>query len=119
MMTPEELLSQFVEARDEAAFGGVVSHYTALVYSLAVRRCGQAEMVAEIAQDVFLICARKASALTRAGTQLGPWLHRTTLLETMNHMRKEAARRRRPEAFQKETEGTGAVDGFPLVDRRP
>lgn len=103
-MTPEDQLRRFAERRDEAAFGEVVKHYTALVYSLALRRCGQAEMAAEIAQDVFLVCARKAPALTKAGTPLGPWLHRTTLLETMNHLRKEAARRRRLEAFERETE---------------
>lgn len=101
-MTPEDQLKRYATVRDEQAFAQVVSHFSALVYGLALRRCRDGEMAAEIAQDVFLTCARKATALSRSGTLLGPWLHRTTLLETMNYLRKADRHRLRLEAFHRQ-----------------
>jgi RNA polymerase sigma factor (sigma-70 family) len=101
-MTPKAALRRFVTTADQQAFAAVVTQFTPLVYSLAVRRCRQPDIAAEIAQDVFLTCARKASILVARGTALGPWLHRATLLETMNHLRKEATHQRHAAAAAQE-----------------
>ena len=93
-MTPETNLKEYTRRGDQSAFGAVVAHFTPLVYGLALQRSGRAELAMEIAQDVFLACARKAPSLVQAGTMLGPWLHRTTLYESMNHLRKEATHHR-------------------------
>jgi|GEM_PF-6860428 DNA-directed RNA polymerase specialized sigma24 family protein len=94
-MTPEANLKRYTQRGDQAAFGAVAAHFTPLVYGMALQRSGRAELAVEIAQDVFLACARKAPSLVvQAGTMLRPWLHRTTLYESMNHLRKEAIHRR-------------------------
>jgi RNA polymerase sigma factor (sigma-70 family) len=108
MMTPEGYLQHYATRNDQAAFAEIVSHFTPLVYGLAMRRSGRAELAVEIAQDVFLALARKAPALSAKATPLGPWLHRTTLLETMNHLRKEATHRRRTAAVRAETDALPA-----------
>lgn len=57
MMTPEGYLQQYATRHDQAAFAEIVSHFTPLVYGLAMRRSRRAELAVEIAQDVFLTLA--------------------------------------------------------------
>lgn len=111
-MTSEGQLQRFATRHDQEAFAEIVAHFTPLVHGLAMRRTGRAELAVEIAQDVFLTLARKAPALVASTTPLGPWLHRTTLLETMNHLRKEAAHIRRREAVRGQVDSRHSPDPF-------
>lgn len=44
MMTPEEYLQHYATRNDQAAFAEIVSHFTPLVYGLAMRRSGRAAL---------------------------------------------------------------------------
>jgi RNA polymerase sigma factor (sigma-70 family) len=90
-----QLLRDYAEHGDEAAFSGLVSRYTDLVYSAAVRQTESPDLAADIAQSVFVDLARKAgtvAARLSADASLAGWLHRGTRYAALNHLR--ATRRR-------------------------
>ena len=130
-----EALRQFARTKDEAAFSSIVESHAGLVYGTALRRTGDPDIAHDIAQNVFVILSRKAKSLARSGDApgLGPWLHRTTVFETANHLRKEATRQRTMEEYTAQTridsEGEGhgekaapildaVIDKLPDVDRQ-
>ncbi|HTB64158.1 MAG TPA: sigma-70 family RNA polymerase sigma factor, partial [Opitutales bacterium] len=87
-----QLLSAFAGGRDEAAFREIVTRYTDLVYSAALRQVESSAAAADIAQGVFTDLARKAGTLTRRGSAALPpslvgWLHRATRYTALNHLR--------------------------------
>src|SRR5580698_2485157 len=87
-----ELLSAFAGRGDEAAFREIVTRYTDLVYSAALRQVESSAAAADIAQGVFTDLARKAGTLTRSGSAALPpslvgWLHRATRYTALNHLR--------------------------------
>ena len=88
-----ELLRKFSETGNQSAFRALVERYTGLVYGVALRRTGDAHLSEEIAQNVFLILARKANGLS-IQRSLGAWLHRVTILESLDQLGKEASRQR-------------------------
>lgn len=94
-----ELLTRYAQARDEAAFAGLVRRYLALVYHAARRQVGDTHRAEEITQEVFTRLARKAPGLT-AHTSLAGWLHATTRHAALESLRAERRRRTRErEAF--------------------
>ncbi len=78
-MTPDhELLREYAETGDEAAFAEVVQRYLRLVYSTAFRLlAGDAHLAEDVAQGVFTDLARKARVLSGHETLAG-WLHTST-----------------------------------------
>lgn len=91
-----ELLAAYVSRRSEAAFGALVERHAGMVYATAVRQVGDSSLAEEIAQNTFVVLARKAPQL-RGNQTLAGWLHRTVLLEAKAGIRKELRRRRREE----------------------
>ena len=87
-----ELLHLYAANRDEAAFAELVRRYLNLVYFAALRQVGGDAYGAEdVAQNVFTLLARKASALSRHQTLAG-WLHTTTRFAASEAMRTERRR---------------------------
>ena len=87
-----QLLSAFAGGGDEAAFREIVTRYTDLVYSAALRQVESSAAAADIAQGVFTDLARKAGPLARGGGaalpgSLAGWLHRATRYAALNHLR--------------------------------
>jgi len=87
-----QLLRDYAEARDEAAFRELVTRYTDLVYSAAFRQVESAATASDIAQSVFTDLARKPGALVGSSTDasaksLAGWLHRATRFAALNHLR--------------------------------
>jgi RNA polymerase sigma factor (sigma-70 family) len=78
MTDTQKLLTDYVKNGSESAFRELVSRYTNLVYSTAVRLVdGDSHLAKDVAQTVFVDLAGKAKTLSREVT-LGGWLHRHT-----------------------------------------
>ncbi|MFN0128653.1 MAG: RNA polymerase sigma factor [Verrucomicrobiales bacterium] len=89
-----ELLRAFASRGSQAAFRELTERYSGLVYAAAYRRTGQRGLAEEVAQNVFAVLARKATALARPDLKLAAWLHRATVLEAARARRKESIRQR-------------------------
>ncbi|HTB64480.1 MAG TPA: sigma-70 family RNA polymerase sigma factor, partial [Opitutales bacterium] len=93
--TDGELLRQYVQTRDEAAFAGVVRRYVNLVYATALRVAyGDAALAEDVTQATFTELARKAGELTDRATLAG-WLHTTARFTALRNVRDELRRRAR------------------------
>jgi len=85
-----ELLRDYVEQGHEPAFRELVTRYTDLVYSAAVRQVDSADLAGDIAQSVFCDLARKARQVANQmgdRPSLAGWLHRSTRYAALNHWR--------------------------------
>ena len=89
--TTDELLSEYAATQSEDAFAQIVNRHAAFVYSAALRQTGNPTTAEEIAQAVFVILARKASALRRE-TVLKGWLFRAVRYAAMDFRKVEARR---------------------------
>jgi RNA polymerase sigma-70 factor (ECF subfamily) len=81
------------------------------VQAVAQRCLSDPETAREATQNVFVFLARKASRLNPAA--LGPWLHRTTVLECKNLLRREQTRRKRLTIFAEETARANETSSAP------
>jgi DNA-directed RNA polymerase specialized sigma24 family protein len=68
------LLGRFVTDRDEAAFTALLRRHGPMVLGVARRVLTDEHASEDVLQATFLILARKAAKLDRAGP-LGPWLY--------------------------------------------
>lgn len=67
MGTDPELLSRYLAAHDEAAFGALVQRHLNLVYSVALRQVGgDAHLAQDVAQRVFADLASLSTSRTCA-----------------------------------------------------
>lgn len=93
-LSDHEALGEFVRSGSSAAFAVLTGRYAGLVYGAAWRRTGRHELAEEVAQNVFVILARKAPALLKTQTPLAAWLHRAAVLESSEALRRESVRHR-------------------------
>lgn len=101
-----DLVREFAASGSEAAFATLVRRHVNLVYSAALRRLGNAPEAEEVAQNVFIILARKACGLRR-GTVLSGWLYQTAQLTAANFQRAAIRRQHREqEAFMQFSESS-------------
>ena len=70
----EQLIAQFDECGDEAAFAALVARYGPMVLSVCRRSLRDPRDVEDAFQATFLVLARKAGSL-KGQNLLGPWLH--------------------------------------------
>jgi RNA polymerase sigma factor (sigma-70 family) len=89
-----ELLREYVRGNSETAFETLVARHVNLVYSVALRKTGNAHAAEEITQAVFIILAKKARGLSPR-TILAGWLCETARLTAANFLRGEIRRQRR------------------------
>jgi RNA polymerase sigma factor (sigma-70 family) len=85
-----QLLRDYADRSDEAAFREIVGRYADLVYSAALRQVESSAAASDLAQSVFTDLARKAGNLARASedtNSLAGWLHRATRYTALNHLR--------------------------------
>ena len=94
MKTDRELLRQYAELRDEAAFAEIVRRETDFVYSIALRVTLNGALAQDATQTVFAQLAQQAAALGHYDTLLG-WLHTTARNRAINLVRGEERRRAR------------------------
>jgi len=93
-MTPDgELLRQYAEHRNDAAFAELVRRHLDFVYSVALRQAnGDVHLAQDATQTVFVDLARKARHLSNRSTLAG-WLHTSARFAVGNAIRGEARRR--------------------------
>jgi RNA polymerase sigma factor (sigma-70 family) len=96
VMSEADLLTQFRETRSEAAFAALVSRYTNLVYSIAIRRLSSKAFAKDAMQTVFIRLANTVPKL-RNEAELAAWLHRTTVHICIDIWRTESRRQAREE----------------------
>ena len=70
----EELLEQFVDQRDEAAFAALVRRHGPMVLSVCRRILRHGQDAEDAFQATFLVLARKAAAISKRAS-VGSWLH--------------------------------------------
>ena len=96
--TDAQLLRDYAEHRNEAAFCELVRRHADVVYASALRQVGSPDLAQDIAQSVFSDLARKAQPL--AGTLTGEssllgWLFRSTRFLALNQLRDDRRRQAR------------------------
>src|ERR1700709_1980019 len=108
----QDLCRRFVETGDQRVFQQLVQRHAGMVWQTAKRRCGGDEEASEVAQDVFIVLARKAGSLrTEAG--LGPWLHRVTVILSAKFTSRRARELRHREAMLNSLSATIDADSSP------
>jgi RNA polymerase sigma factor (sigma-70 family) len=93
-----QLLRDYAQSGDEAAFAELVRRHTNLVYSAAARQVESPDLAAEVAQSVFLCLARGARSLSPRLTEdasLAGWLCRSARNLSLNLRRDEFRRHSR------------------------
>ena len=85
-----QLLRDYAEGGNEAAFRELVARRTDLVYSAALRQVESPDLACDLAQGVFTDLARKARPVAEkmpGGDSLTGWLLRSTRYAALNLMR--------------------------------
>ena len=96
-----QLLRDFASSRDQRAFAELVARHQDMVFGTALRRTGRADLAADIAQHVFLALAHKAAWLSTR-PNVGGWLYKATLLESIRRQRDESRRHSRERRYAEE-----------------
>ncbi len=90
-----QLLRDYAERGNEAAFREIVDRHADLIYSAALRQVNSAAAAGDIAQGVFVDLARKAQTAgdrQPANSSLAGWLFRSTRYAALNHLRDDRRR---------------------------
>src|SRR5450631_4511360 len=90
-----QLLREYAEQANEAAFREIVNRHAGPVYSSALRQVTSPDLARDVAQSVFTDLARKATSLagtlTENSSLLG-WLYRSTRFTALNQLRDDRRR---------------------------
>ncbi len=92
--TDAELIQEYAQCQSETAFAELVNRHLGLVYGSALRQVQRQDVAEDVAQAVFLLLARKASAMRRE-VILSGWLFRTTRFLAARALRGEHRRQHR------------------------
>jgi RNA polymerase sigma factor (sigma-70 family) len=82
-------------AREDAALAEIYDQYSSFVYGLAVRVIGDPRAAEDVSQEVFLHLWEHPDAFDPAKGSLRTWLGTLTHRRSVDHIRREEARRRR------------------------
>jgi RNA polymerase sigma factor (sigma-70 family) len=93
-MNDLELLRQYSQQGEQAAFTAVVARHVDLVYSVARRHVASDALAQEITQAVFLDLARSAGTL-RPDSHVASWLHVVARRTSIDTVRRELRRQER------------------------
>jgi RNA polymerase sigma factor (sigma-70 family) len=97
------LVRQYADHHSEPAFAELVHRHVNLVYSVALRRTGNAADAQDVAQAVFIIFAQKAAQLRNRAVLTG-WLYETTRFTSTRLLRTRARQQNRDqEAYMQST----------------
>jgi RNA polymerase sigma factor (sigma-70 family) len=112
MKSDIQLLREYGEGRNEAAFTEIVARHTDLVYSSALRQVNCPEVARDVVQGVFAALARAAQALCRGRddhASLAGWLYRSTRNVSLKLRRDEFRRQSRERQAMQEFEPVAEI----------
>ena len=98
-----KLLERFRQKHDPKAFETIVARHLGMVLGVAQRKTGDPSAAEEIAQNTFVVLAKKVEQL-KPDMVLGGWLHRVTTLEAAEYNRREYRRRNIVKRFKEASE---------------
>jgi RNA polymerase sigma factor (sigma-70 family) len=111
-----ELLAEFARSRSDAVFARIVERHGGMVQRACRRILGDPDAAEDAAQAVFLVLARRATAVR--GEQLGAWLHGVAVRVSMRQRRDRSCRvRHERRAAQLAPSGSGE-EREPELDAR-
>ncbi len=93
-----QLLRDYAQTGDEAAFREIVARHTDLIYSAALRQMSSPDLARDVAQSVFTDLARKADSLAETlleNASLLGWLYRGTRYAALRQLRDDRRRHAR------------------------
>jgi RNA polymerase sigma factor (sigma-70 family) len=93
----ERTIRDRVVEGDDAALREVYDQYASFVYGLAARVIGDARAAEDVSQDVFVAFWERPGAFDPERGSLRTWLGTLTHRRSVDHVRREEARRRRSE----------------------
>jgi RNA polymerase sigma factor (sigma-70 family) len=95
MKSDAQLLRDYAEQADEAAFREIVARHADLVYSSALRQVDSPDLARDVAQNIFADLARKAGPVAgnlSEQSSLAGWLYRGTRFAALGLRRQELRR---------------------------
>jgi len=104
-----QLLRQYAQYGSEEAFTEIVTRYTSLVYSAALRHVESPDIAAEVTQKVFVSLAQGARALSLRLSQdasVAGWLCRSARNVSLNLRRDDSRRRSRERLTMEDLNGS-------------
>jgi RNA polymerase sigma factor (sigma-70 family) len=123
-----QLLRDYARDASQTAFASLARRYAGLVFHVAMRCTGSAELAEEAAQNAFVILARKADRID-ASSGLASWLHRTVFFEASKLRDREGRYQKRIASLAERIgndqtedgswEGTAPILDHVLNDLRP
>lgn len=99
----QQLLRLFVRESDGLAFNYFVGRHAGLVNSIVGSRIPDSDLAKDVAQQVFILAAKKAGSLLDHPTISG-WLSRTAVLKAKKMMRREINRKKREASYSEKIE---------------
>ncbi len=113
--TEAVLLRRFASGGDAAAFAEIIRRHAGLVYGAALRILADVDRASDVSQETFLQLTKDAGTVTGS---LPGWLHRVATHKAIDHMRRDASRKRRERQYvaKKPLETAHWKDISPCVD---
>ena len=104
------LLGRYVSTGCQASFQEIVTRHSGWVYSLALRAVRDRHLAEDVTQAVFIILARKASAI-REGTPLSGWLFKAARFAVSDALKRRTRMRNRENRFAEFFRAANGEDG--------
>ena len=113
-----ELLKQFVDHRDESAFGEIVRRHGPMVYGACKRILNNGSDADDAFQATFFVLARRAGHI-RSSNAIGAWLHSVAVKVARKSLQQVMKRRKRQMAAAKPEAvhpATPVADWWAVID---